>query len=87
MDPRFNPFESPGGSGFYLLDNAPDSYEYVKGKTWYEQWNMQGNFVYVPVTIKYQPDNSDEIYCWNNKGPVTRRGDNAVTTLPETYGR
>lgn len=87
MDPRFNPFESPGDSGFYLLDNAPDSYEYVRGKTWYEQWSMQGNFVYVPVTIKYQPDNSDEIYCWNNKGPVTRRGDNAVTTLPETYGQ
>lgn len=75
MDTRFNPFES-----------AANLMKYVEQKDWYNQFNSHGNFVYVPVTIKYQPDGSDTIYVWTNQNIVSANVNSPVTTLAGTYG-
>ncbi len=58
MDSRFNPFEDAAALGAYRQD------------TYCDRWRSRGNFVYVPVTIKFQPDGSDTIYCWANQQAV-----------------
>ena len=76
MDCRFNPFESASNitSGF-------------KQENWYKQWGDYGNFVYIPVTLKFQPDGSNTVYCWTNQSVVSRDVRNSpVKTLEETYG-
>lgn len=75
LDPRFNPFE-----------NASNLIQGVEQKDWYDLFNTYGNFIYVPVTIKFQPDGSDTIYVWTNKSIVTQNINNPVTTLNGTYG-
>lgn len=76
LDPRFNPFES-----------ASNLTRYVEQKDWYDQFNIYGNFIYVPVTIKFQPDGSNTVYVWTNKNIVTRSISSPVTTLNGTYGQ
>ena len=72
MDCRFNPFEEA------------NNYDAAEQKTWNEQWATRGNFVYVPVTIKFQPEGSDTIYCWDNQGAVRRSIENFPVTVPST---
>ncbi|MBQ7762594.1 MAG: hypothetical protein IJ382_03595, partial [Flavobacteriales bacterium] len=76
IDPRFNPFES-----------AANLMKYVEQKDWYDQFNTYGNFIYVPVTIKFQPDGSDTVYVWTNQSIVKQAVSSPVTTLNGTYGR
>ena len=75
LDPRFNPFES-----------AANIMKYVEQKDWYDHFNRYGNFVYVPVTIKFQPDGSDTVYVWDNRSIVKRPVNYPATTLNDTYG-
>lgn len=75
MDPRFNPFES-----------AANLIKYVEQKDWYDQFNRYGNYIYVPVTIKFQPEGSNSVYVWTNQSIVSRQVSNPVKTLNETYG-
>ena len=75
MDCRFNPFES-----------AADLMKGTDQKGWYDQWNKRGNYVYIPVTIKFQPDGSDRVYCWTNLEVVRRGVNTPVTSLGETLG-
>lgn len=77
IDPRFNPFEQS--------TNWMDG---LKQKDWEEQWNKRGNYMYVPVTIKFKPDNSNDVYVWTNQSIVTRDVSKAqVSTLNGTYGQ
>ena len=76
MDPRFNPYES-----------AANLMTYVEQKDWYDQFKTYGNFIYIPVTIKYQPDGSDKVYVWTNQTEVKQPVNNPITTLYGTYGR
>lgn len=75
LDPRFNPFES-----------AANIMKYLEQKDWYDQFNRYGNYVYVPVTIKFQPDGSDTVYVWDNRSIVKRPVSYPATTLNDTYG-
>lgn len=75
IDPRFNPFES-----------AANLMKYVEQKDWYDQFGTYGNFIYVPVTVKFQPDGSDAVYVWTNQNIVTQSVSDPVTTLNGTYG-
>lgn len=76
LDPRFNPFES-----------AVNLMKYIEQKDWYNQYNTYGNFIYVPVTVKFQPDGSDTVYVWTNQNVVSQAVNSPVTTLNGTYGR
>ena len=75
LDPRFNPFES-----------AANLMSGVEQKSWYDQFNAYGNFIYVPVTVKFQPNGSNTVYVWTNKNIVTKGVGSPVTTLNGTYG-
>ena len=76
MDCRFNPFES-----------ASNLIKGMKQEDWYKQWQKRGNFVYVPVTLKFQPDGSNTVYCWTNRSIVGQDvSTNPVKTLEATYG-
>ena len=60
FDPRFNPFES-----------ATNLKQGAEQKDWYDQFNTYGNFIYLPVVVKFQPDGSDNtVYVWTNKNSV-----------------
>ena len=75
MDPRFNPFET-----------AANLMKYVEQKDWYDHFNTYGNFIYVPVTIKFQPDGSNKVYVWTNQNAVKQAVSSPITTLYGTYG-
>lgn len=76
MDCRFNPFES-----------ASNLMKGMKQEDWYKQWEERGNFVYVPVTLKFKPDGSNTVYCWTNRSIVGQDvSSNPVRTLEATYG-
>ena len=74
LDPRVNPFESA------------ENNELIKYKDWYSNWNTHGNFVYVPVTIKFQPDGSDAVYVWDNRSIVQTAVNSPVKSINGTYG-
>ena len=74
LDPRFNPFESA------------ENNKLMKYKDWYSNWNTHGNFVYVPVTIKFQPDGSDAVYVWDNRSIVQTAVGSPVKSINGTYG-
>ena len=74
LDPRFNPFESA------------ENNEVIKFKDWYSNWNTNGNFVYVPVTVKFQPDGSDTVYVWDNRAIVQTAVGSPVKNINGTYG-
>lgn len=76
LDPRWNPYEQ--GTNFF---------KYLEQKDWQNQWNARGNFLYVPVTIKFKPDNSDKIYCWDNRYICQQDVKSPVRNLYSTYGR
>lgn len=76
MDCRFNPFES-----------ASNLIKGMKQEDYYKQWEEYGNFIYVPVTLKFQPDGSNTIYVWTNKSIVAQDySKNPVKTVEQTYG-
>ena len=74
LDPRFNPFESAENNGL------------VNYKDFYSNWNTHGNFVYVPVTIKFQSDGSNDVYVWDNRSIVQADVSNPVKSINGTYG-
>lgn len=76
LDPRWNPFEQ-----------ATNFMDLMEQKDWQDQWKDRGNYLYVPVTIKYKPDNSDQIYCWDNRYICTQGVRSPVKSLNATYGR
>lgn len=82
VDPRFNPFET--AANLMEMKRVETGLEQ---KDQYDTWNTHGNFVYVPVTIKFRPDGSNDVYCWTNTDIVSRSVDNPVKSLSETYGR
>lgn len=75
LDPRWNPFEQ--GTNFM---------KYLEQKDWQDQWKKRGNYLYVPVTIKFKPDNSDQIYCWDNRYICTQSVSSPIKNLYGTYG-
>lgn len=82
LDPRFNPFE--GAANLMTARKMETGFEQ---KDHYETWETHGNFVYVPVRIKFTPDGSNSSYYWTNKSivgldPETQK----VTTLSQTFG-
>ena len=74
MDPRVNPFEG-----------AVD-WESLPQKEWETYWKSYGNFVYVPVALRYQPDGSDDIYTWVNAEVISKNAPVADTDLSKTLG-
>lgn len=76
MDPRFNPFES-----------AVNWMKYIEQKDWASQWSKRGNFVFVPVTVKFRPSGSSKVYCWTNRTIVGQSVSSPVRTLSGTLGR
>ncbi len=75
MDPRYNPFEE-----------AANLASGLKNKDWYDAFCKYGNFVYVPVTVKFQPSGSNDIYVWTNKSVVERSYKTPVQSLDATMG-
>ena len=90
-DPRFNPFEEAVN---WASDNIWESIIEWSGNTYnyqqkdhQEHWKSSGNFLYVPVTVKFRPDGSDEVLCWDNRVTVWMDvDDKPQTTLGETLG-
>jgi len=76
MDPRFNPFES-----------AVNWMDGLKQKDWASQWSKRGNFVFVPVTVKFRPSGGDKVYCWTNRSVVEQDVSSPVRSFPGTLGR
>ena len=85
IDVRINPFEEA-----YNIDKTATSAEReLKDKTYTEQLKKYGNFVYVPVRIYYQPDNSNKLYTWSNQSVITyepEMGGLYITTISRTLG-
>lgn len=82
LDPRFNPFES--AENLMTARRMETGYEQ---KDQYDTWCTHGNFVYIPVRIKFTPDGSNTTYYWTNKAIVGRDPETQqVTTLSQTYG-
>lgn len=82
LDPRFNPFETAAN-----LMTAKRMETGLEQKDQYDTWNTHGNFVYVPVRIKFRPDGENTVYCWTNKAVVSQDpSSHKVSTLGETYG-
>lgn len=82
LDPRFNPFETAANLMEYKRVETG-----LEQKNQYDTWNTHGNFVYVPVRIKFQPDGENTVYCWTNKAVVSQDpSSHKVSTLGETYG-
>lgn len=75
MDPRFNPFES-----------AVNWMKTIEQKDWASQWNKRGNFVFVPVTVKFRPSGSDKVYCWTNRTIVEQSVSSPVRSFFGTLG-
>jgi len=76
MDPRFNPFES-----------AVNWMKGLEQKDWASQWNKRGNFVFVPVTVKFRPSGSDKVYCWTNRSVVEQSVSSPVRSFFGTLGQ
>lgn len=75
MDPRFNPFEQ-----------ASNLMKYVEQKDFYEQWGKRGNYMYVPVTIKFKPTGSNDVWVWTNRAAVEQPIRTPIRGLNPTYG-
>lgn len=75
MDARFNPFEQ-----------AVNWQKWMEQKDWQAKWKARGNYVYVPVTLKFRPDGSDTVYAWDNRHIVRQTVDVPVKTLDGTKG-
>lgn len=75
VDPRFNPFEQ-----------AENFMKWVEQKDWQEQWNKRGNYLYIPVTIKFKPSGSDTVYCWDNRAVVSTDVNTGIATINAALG-
>ncbi len=75
LDPRWNPHEE-----------ATNYMKYLEQKDWQNQWKARGNYLYVPVTIKFKPDGSDDIYCWDNRDICKRSVGAPARSLNQTLG-
>lgn len=75
VDPRFNPFEQ-----------AENFMKWCEQKDWQGQWNKRGNYLYIPVTVKFKPSGSDTVYCWDNRGIVSMDVNNGVYTVNQALG-
>lgn len=88
MDCRFNPFEEASQLGGSIWEQVMKPFR--NQKTIYEHWQTRGNFVYIPVTIKFRPNESDTVYCWTNSNmvawPVRGEHPRYVTLLSPTMG-
>lgn len=76
LDPRWNPFEQ-----------ATNYMKFFEQKDWQEQWKKRGNYLYVPVTIKFKADRNGDIYCWDNRYICVQDVANPVKNLSGTFGR
>lgn len=82
IDVRINPFEEA-----YNVESMSQSD--IDDKTYTEHLKKYGNFVYVPVRVYYQPDNSNKLYTWSNQSIITFEpapGELYITTLERTLG-
>lgn len=83
LDCRLNPFEQ-----------AADVFRFETKET-EKKWKEDMNFVYVPVSIKFQPEGSEQIYVWNNNQLGENQplvvclnvNDNPVKTLDASLGQ
>lgn len=75
VDPRFNPFEQ-----------AENFMKWCEQKDWQEQWNARGNYLYIPVTIKFKPSGSDTVYCWDNRAVVSTNVNTGIATINAALG-
>ena len=78
LDIRSNPFESATN----LWVNSEDG----KEKSHSEQLKTYGNFIYVPLHVYYQPDNSDNVFVWTNQSVISATVDSPIIDLPKTLG-
>ncbi len=75
MDPRFNPFEDAAN----LTDDGHN--KAMQQEDWYKEFEKFGNFVYVPIMAKFQPEGSSDIYVWDNRDIVKHPVDNPIKQL------
>lgn len=92
MDCRFNPFEAAKNIAalnmseifhlekyFVPYEQTLETYNHfqsINHEDSTNQWNAKGNFIYVPVTIKFQPDGSEDIFVWINRKVINRGSNN-----------
>lgn len=62
MDVRFNPFESAANikEGPKQKDNAA-------------KFDKYGNYIYLPVRIRFKPEGSNDVYTWDNQTILNNR--------------
>lgn len=75
IDVRFNPFESAE-----KIMGSEDQ------KSFSDKFNTYGNYVYIPVRVKFQPDGSDDIYTWSNEDIVATRNGLPFVVMWRTTG-
>lgn len=76
LDPRFNPFEQ-----------AANFQKWLEQEDWQNEWKHLGNYLYIPVTVKFKPTGSDNIYVWDNRAIVSLDVNSSpVCTLSQTLG-
>lgn len=74
LDARSNPFETAG-----------EWMEGARERTYQEQWNRYGNFVYVPVCVKWK-DSGGKTWCWDNRQEVQAKAPAKLKSLGSTLG-
>ena len=74
LDARSNPFETAG-----------EWMEGARERTYQEQWNRYGNFVYVPVCVKWK-DAGGKVWCWDNRQEVQTKAPAKLKSLGSTLG-
>ena len=74
LDARSNPFETAG-----------EWMEGARERTYQEQWNRYGNFVYVPVCVKWK-DAGGKTWCWDNRQEVQAKAPAKLKSLGSTLG-
>lgn len=74
LDARSNPFETAG-----------EWMEGARERTYQEQWNRYGNFVYVPVCVKWK-DAGGKTWCWDNRQEVQAKAPLKLKSLGSTLG-
>ena len=79
LDVRVNPFESATDSDIWVHT--------VSEKRATELMDLYGNYLYVPVSIKFKPDGGgDTVWVWTNKGVVSQDVGAPIKTLEGTKG-
>lgn len=79
LDVRINPFESATDSDIWVHT--------VSEKRAAELMDLYGNYLYVPVSIKFKPaGGGDAVWVWTNKGVVSQDVGTPIKTLEGTKG-